>query len=112
MDPHTGRVLAMSGGYSYKASQFNRATQASRQVGSTLKPLTLLAAFESDRDLAPSSTLEDAPIERLVNGKIWAPTNYDGKFVGEITLREAIARSRNIPAVLLAEQVGLEALAD
>jgi len=112
LSPRDGSILAMVGGREYGRSQFNRATQASRQVGSTLKPLTLLAAFESDRNLAPSSTLEDAPIERLVNGETWAPTNYDGQFVGEITLRETLARSRNIPAVLLAEQVGLEALAD
>ena len=112
LSPRDGSIVAMVGGREYGKSQFNRATQASRQVGSTLKPLTLLAAFESDRELAPSSTLDDAPIERLVNGETWAPTNYDGTFVGEITLRETIARSRNIPAVLLAEQVGLEALAD
>jgi len=112
LSPRDGSIVAMVGGRDYGVSQFNRATQAARQVGSTLKPLTLLAAFESDRELAPSSTLEDAPIERFVNGETWAPTNYDGRFVGEITLRESIARSRNIPAVLLAEQVGLEALAD
>ncbi|MEE2750774.1 MAG: PBP1A family penicillin-binding protein [Myxococcota bacterium] len=107
LDPQTGNVLALVGGRNYASSQFNRAIQASRQLGSTVKPLTLVAAFEKDPDLSPSSPLLDEPIERLVDGETWSPSNYDGTYAGEVSLRETISRSRNIPAVLLAEEVGL-----
>lgn len=101
-----GAVLAMVGGRDYGASQFNRATLAKRQVGSTVKPLTLLTAFEEDTHLNTGTLFTDAPIERRVDGKTWRPKNYDGIYVGDIPLRDAIAKSRNIPAVLLAERLG------
>ena len=101
-----GAILAMVGGRDYGSSQFNRATLAQRQVGSTVKPLTLLAAFEQDRELNTGTLFLDEPISRRVDGKTWRPQNYDGVFVGDIPLRDAIAKSRNIPAVLLAELVG------
>ena len=101
-----GAVLAMVGGRDYGESQFNRATLAERQVGSTVKPLTLLAAFEQDPKLNTGTLFVDEPISRRVDGKTWQPQNYDGVFVGDIPLRDAIAKSRNIPAVLLAELVG------
>ncbi|MCB9759299.1 MAG: PBP1A family penicillin-binding protein [Alphaproteobacteria bacterium] len=105
-----GAIVALVGGRDYGESQFNRATLAARQLGSTVKPLTMLAAFERDRKLAPASTLVDEPLERTVDGKTWRPTNYDGQYVGELTVRQAIAASRNIPAVLLAEMVGAPGL--
>lgn len=106
-----GAVVAMVGGRDYAESQYNRALLARRQPGSTVKPLTMLAAFEEDPALSPGTVFLDEPYEKTVDGTTWAPTNYDGEFVGEITLRRAIAESRNIPAVLLAEQVGWADLA-
>ncbi len=105
-----GAIVAMVGGRDYGTSAFNRVVNSPRPIGSTVKPLTALAAFEADAALSPGSLLEDAPIERVVDGKTWAPANYDGQFAGPIALRDAIAKSRNIPAVLLAEHVGLDAL--
>lgn len=106
-----GAVVAMVGGRDYGSSQFNRVLHAHRQVGSTIKPLTALAAFERDPSLSPASLIDDAPIERTISGKRWSPQNYDGRYLGEMPLREAIARSRNTPAVLLAEEVGMDRLA-
>lgn len=105
-----GAVVAMVGGRDYAASPYNRALLARRQIGSTVKPLTLLFAFEDQPGLSPATLVTDAPITRTVDGKTWTPRNYDGQFVGELTLRRAIADSRNIPAVLLAEEVGLNSL--
>ncbi len=106
-----GAVVAMVGGRDYGTSQFNRVLHAHRQVGSTIKPLTALAAFERDPALSPATLIDDAPIERTIAGKRWAPRNYDGRYMGEIPLRTAIAKSRNTPAVLLAEEVGMDRLA-
>ena len=106
-----GAVVALVGGRDYGASQFNRAVHAARQVGSVTKPLTFLAAFEADRQLSPMSTLNDAPITRTTaGGAVWSPANYDGVYKGEVTLRQALAESRNVPAVLMAERVGLAEL--
>ncbi len=105
-----GAVVAMVGGRDYGDSAFNRVVNSPRQVGSTVKPLTLLAAFEADPALSPGAIFDDAPIEREVDGKRWAPANYDGSFAGPLPLRDAISASRNIPAVLLAERVGLPTL--
>ena len=102
-----GAVLAMVGGRDYGDSQYNRALRAQRQAGSTVKPLTLLAALDEDPALSPGTLLLDEEITRTSDGTTWTPTNYDGQYVGEITVRDAIATSRNIPAVLLAEQVGM-----
>ena len=105
-----GAVVALVGGTDYASSQFDRALHGQRQLGSTIKPLTALIALEQDPTLSPASVFEDAPIERMADGKLWAPRNYDGSFSGSMTLREALRVSRNIPAVLLAEQAGLSTL--
>ena len=101
-----GSVVAMVGGRDYATSQFNRALKAERSPGSTVKPLTALLAFEEDRSVGPATILVDEAIERTVDGTTWRPANYDGQYVGDISVRDAIAHSRNIPAVLLAERVG------
>jgi len=107
MNPHTGRVLAMAGGRSFAESSFNRATQAYRQVGSTIKPFVYLAALE--RGMSPEALLLDAPIVGVrENNMLWKPENYDKKFLGDVPLRLALETSRNVPAVRLVEQIGVE----
>jgi penicillin-binding protein 1A len=111
MDPHTGRVLAMVGGFSYGSSQFNRATQAKRQPGSAFKPIVYAAAL--DNGYTPSSVVMDAPIEfRMQDGKIWKPKNYQEKFYGPSTLRRGIEQSRNAMTVRLADELGMIRIAD
>ncbi len=106
MNPHTGRVLAMAGGRSFAESSFNRATQAYRQVGSTIKPFVYLAALE--RGMSPEALLLDAPIVGVrENNMMWKPENYDKKFLGDVPLRLALETSRNVPAVRLVEQIGV-----
>jgi penicillin-binding protein 1B len=100
-----GAVVALVGGRSYAKSPYDRARHAARQAGSTVKPLTMLKAFE-DGAATPATRLDDAPITRRIDGRTWTPQNSDGAFLGEITVRQAIEGSRNIPAVLLAEQIG------
>lgn len=100
LDPATGAVRAMVGGVSYGGSQFNRAVQARRQPGSTFKPVVFLAALEAG--WSPSDRISDAPI-RIAG---WAPENYDRLNQGDITLLQALARSRNAATVRLQEQVG------
>ncbi len=95
-----GSVRAMVGGRNYRASQFNRATQALRQPGSAFKPFVYLAALESG--LTPDTKIEDSPI--TIDG--WSPRNYGRKFLGTVTMREAVARSLNSVAVRVSEQVG------
>jgi penicillin-binding protein 1A len=112
LDPHTGRVLAMTGGFSFRRSVFNRATQALRQPGSALKPFVYLAGLESG--LTPSSILLDAPI--VVDqgpglGK-WKPVNYSGHFYGPSTLRLGIEKSRNLMTVRLAQTAGMDRVVD
>lgn len=104
MDPHTGGVLAMQGGYSFDISQFNRATQAKRQTGSAFKTFVYLTALE--RGLTPSTIIDDAPlsIDLGYGLGIWRPRNYDGKFKGPITLRRAFELSRNLVTVRIAQQ--------
>jgi len=103
----TGEIKAMVGGYDFSASEFNRATQAMLQVGSTFKPILYSVALE--KGMTPESTIIDAPISFTdETGKVWEPSNYDGKFKGQITVRQAIAESRNIPAVKIASLVGIE----
>ena len=107
MNPHTGRVLAMSGGRSFSESSFNRATQAMRQIGSTIKPFVYLAALE--RGMSPEAMILDAPIVGLKeDNSLWKPENYDKKFLGEVPLRLALETSRNVPAVRLVQQIGAE----
>lgn len=108
LDPHTGRVLAMTGGFSYARSVFNRATQALRQPGSALKPFIYLAALENG--FTPSSILLDAPIvidQGPGLGK-WKPANYSRRFYGPSTLRLGIEKSRNVMTVRLAQAVGMD----
>lgn len=107
MDPHTGRIVAMAGGRSFAESSFNRATQAMRQIGSTIKPFVYLAALE--RGMSPQTLLLDAPIVGLRENNIqWKPENYDKKFLGDVPLRLSLETSRNVPSVRLAEQIGAE----
>ena len=106
MNPHTGRIVAMSGGRSFKESSFNRATQAYRQIGSTIKPFVFLSALE--KGYSPESLILDAPIVGWrENNKEWKPENYDRKFMGEIPLRFSLETSRNVPTVRLVEQIGV-----
>lgn len=105
MNPHTGRILAMAGGRSFRASSFNRATQAYRQIGSTIKPFVYLAALE--RGMSPEALILDAPIVGWrENNQLWKPENYDKKFLGDIPLRLSLETSRNVPTVRLVEQIG------
>ena len=97
----------MSGGRSFADSAFNRATQAMRQIGSTIKPFVYLAALE--RDISPEALILDAPIVGLrADNSLWKPENYDRKFMGDIPLRLAVETSRNIPAVRMVQQLGVE----
>jgi len=105
MDPQTGRVLAMAGGFSYDQSQFNRATQALRQPGSSFKPLVYAAAL--DNGYTPSTVILDAPIEIDTGTGIWAPENYTRKYYGPSTLRFGIEQSRNVMTVRLAQDIGM-----
>jgi len=107
MDPHTGRVLALVGGFSARLSPFNRATQAYRQVGSTFKPFVYLAAL--DNGFTPSSLINDAPAEFSQGAGMpkWRPENFDGDFLGPITLRRALEKSRNVVTVRLADAIGM-----
>ena len=105
MDPQTGRVLAMVGGFSYDQSQFNRATQALRQPGSSFKPLVYAAAL--DNGYTPSTVVLDAPIEIDTGTGIWAPENYTKKYYGPSTLRFGIEQSRNVMTVRLAQDIGM-----
>ncbi len=106
MNPHTGRILAMSGGRDFRESSFNRATQAMRQIGSTIKPFVYLAALE--RGMSPESLILDAPIVGWrEDNTLWKPENYDKKFLGNVPLRLALETSRNVPAVRVVETVGV-----
>ena len=105
MDPQTGRVLAMVGGFSYDQSQFNRATQALRQPGSAFKPMVYAAAL--DNGYTPSTVVMDAPLEIDTGSGIWAPENYSKKFYGPSTLRFGIELSRNVMTVRLAQDIGM-----
>jgi penicillin-binding protein 1A len=110
IDNPTGEIKAMVGGYSFEDSKFNRATQAVRQVGSSFKPYVYSAAIE--RGSSPFDTIVDAPFSVISGGQSYSPHNYDEKFEGTITLRRALAGSRNVPAVKLAEKVGINAVVD
>lgn len=106
MDPRTGRVLAMVGGFSFAESEFNRATQALRQPGSSFKPIVYSAAL--DNGYTPASVVLDAPLE-IVNGdgSVWRPENYAQSFYGPQTLRVGIEKSRNVMTVRLAKDIGM-----
>ena len=112
LDPHTGRILAMSGGFSYKRSQFNRAVQARRQPGSAFKPFVYLAAL--DKGFTPSTLILDAPfvIDQGPGLPKWRPANYTKKFYGPSTMRLGIEKSRNLMTVRLAQTIGITTIAD
>jgi len=109
MDVNTGRVLAMQGGFSYQHSVFNRATQATRQPGSSFKPFVYAAALDSG--FSPATIVVDAPIEVDTPQGIWRPKNYSNKFYGPTPMRTGIEQSRNLMTVRLAEEVGMETVA-
>ncbi len=111
IDPWTGRVLALVGGFSYDLSQFNRATQALRQPGSSFKPFVYAAAL--DNGYTPSTVVMDAPLEidQGASGT-WRPENYSGKFYGPQTLRFGIEQSRNVMTVRLAQDIGMPLIAE
>ena len=102
MDNATGNILALVGGRDFNLSQFDRATQAERQTGSSFKPYVYTTAVEN------GMTPQDTVVDRPISFGSWAPHNYDGKFKGRISLLEAFADSRNIPAVEIAEHVGIK----
>ena len=108
MDPYNGRVLAMVGGFSFKLSEFNRATQAKRQPGSAFKPIVYAAALENG--FTPSTLVLDAPfvIDQGEGLKTWKPENYGKKFYGPSTLRTGIEKSRNLMTVRIAQKVGFD----
>ena len=112
MDPYTGRVLALSGGFSFKNSEFNRATQALRQPGSAFKPFVYALALENK--YTPSSLVLDAPLvlDQGVDLKKWKPENYGKKFYGPSTLRVGLEKSRNLMTVRIAQSLGIDELAN
>jgi penicillin-binding protein 1A len=108
MDPHTGRVHALVGGWSYTQSEFNRATQALRQPGSSFKPIVYLAALDSG--FTPSTVILDAPITLPQGPGLpdWSPENYGGDFLGPTTMRVGIEKSRNLMTVRVAQAIGMQ----
>ena len=116
IDPRTGDVLALIGGRTYNQSQFNRAVAANRQPGSVFKPFVFLAAFEKAfaegrTDVTPASVVMDEPTSFVFNDQTWTPANYDGQYEGSITLRRALALSRNVATVKVAEAAGYDQVA-
>jgi len=109
MDVHTGRVMAMQGGFSYQHSVFNRATQANRQPGSSFKPFVYAAALDSG--YSPATLVIDAPIEVDTPQGLWRPKNYSDKFYGASPVRLGIEQSRNLMTVRLAQELGMETIA-
>ena len=110
MDVDTGRVLAMQGGFSYQDSVFNRATQATRQPGSSFKPFVYAAALDSG--FAPNTIVVDAPIEVNTPEGVWRPKNASNRFYGPAPLRTGIERSRNLMTIRLAEEITMDTVAN
>jgi penicillin-binding protein 1A len=110
LDNATGEIKAMVGGRDFNLSKFNRATQALRQVGSSFKPYVYTAAI--DQGATPDDTILDAPVTFDTPSGPYTPHNYDEKFEGTITLRRALAQSRNIPALKLADKIGIKTVID
>src|SRR5437868_2665444 len=110
IDNPSGEIKALVGGYSFEDSKFNRATQAVRQVGSSFKIYVYADAIQ--KGSTPFDTILDAPFTVISGGQPYSPKNYDEKFEGTITLRRALAGSRNVPAVKLAEKVGINSVVD
>jgi penicillin-binding protein 1B len=116
IDPRSGEILAMVGGRFYNQSQFNRALAARRQPGSTFKPFVYLAAFEhaaneGRADLTPATMVWDEPTTWTYDEQEWTPRNYDGEYDGQIPLRRALALSRNIATIKVADQIGFQRVA-
>jgi penicillin-binding protein 1B len=116
VDPRTGEILAMVGGRSYNQSQYNRAIESRRQPGSVFKPFVFLAAFEHAvaeglTDLTPASITQDEPAIFEFDDQVWEPKNYD-EYDGDVTLRRALAMSRNLGTIRLGERIGFEKIAD
>ena len=112
LEPETGYIRAMVGGYDFFKSEFNRAVQAHRQPGSAFKPFVYMAALESGQ--TPASIVDDSPIQYPLggNGKIWKPDNYDRKFRGPITYQQALEESINIAAIKVQERTGIRRTVD
>jgi penicillin-binding protein 1B len=116
VDPRTGEILAMVGGRSYNQSQYNRAVSAKRQPGSVFKPFVYLAAFERAEadgrtDITPATVVVDEPTTFTFNEQPWTPSNYDNTYDGPITLRRALAHSRNVATIKVAESTGFDNVA-
>lgn len=116
IDPRSGEILAVVGGRTYNQSQFNRATSARRQPGSVFKPFVYLAAFEhayaeGRSDVTPATLVMDEPTTFAFNQQTWSPGNYDNEYEGPITLRRALALSRNIATIKVAEAAGYDEVA-
>ncbi len=109
LDPSSGRVLAIVGGWSFEASQFNRATQAERQPGSSFKPIVYLTALE--KGISPSERFLNGPIVVYQGGGAWRPHNYEGNFGGPTPLRVALEQSLNLVTIRVAERIGMAAVA-
>jgi penicillin-binding protein 1B len=117
VDPKTGEILAMVGGRSYNQSQLNRAMTARRQPGSVFKPFVYLAAFEhaastGDGTVTPASLVDDSPTSWEFDDQVWTPENYENEYEGVITFRRALAHSRNVATIKVAEQAGYERVAE
>ncbi len=113
LDARSGYVLALVGGRDFARSQFNRVTRSKRQPGSAFKPFVYLAALDDPDDpITPSTVFRDAPLRIWVGRDEWAPENYDGRYLGEVTVRAALEGSRNVPTVGVAERVGFHRIAE
>ena len=117
VDPKTGEILAMVGGRSYNRSQLNRVMTARRQPGSVFKPFVYLAAFEhaaaaGDASVTPASLVDDSPTSWEFDDQVWTPENYENEYEGVITFRRALAHSRNVATIKVAEQAGYERVAE
>jgi len=111
LDPHTGRVLALNGGYQFQRSQFNRAIQAYRQLGSAFKPIIYTAALE--KGYTPASMILDAPLViDIGHNSLWKPQNITKKFYGLVTIREALENSYNLAPIRLAQEIGMKVIAN
>lgn len=111
LDPNTGRVLAIQGGWKFDGSEFDRATQAERQPGSAFKPFIYLAAL--DKGYTPSTIIMDSPVVfKDSAGNVWRPENYSGEFYGPTPLRIGVEKSRNLMTIRLAQQIGIETVVE
>ena len=109
MDPTTGRVLAMVGGFSFDQSQFNRATQAMRQPGSSVKPMVYLTALEAG--ISPDQMISNSELSITVGNQVWEPENSTAKFGPPVSMKTALQFSMNVPTVRLAQKIGMTAIA-